>query len=340
MKRRTFLVASGAAAVTASAGCLGDDGEPEHYSTPAAADLDTVVDVQWLEDNLDNVQPLDVRTKADFTNSRIEGAHFFGDDGAEDMNWARAAVETDDGYLPDVEAVAEGAERAGIGRNDDIVFYGTSPDHEVMRASVMFWAAGHEGNTYILDGGYSVWDEADLPTESGDKDHEGGSYDADDVEIGDLIVTHEWLNERIDEDGSEIPLIDARGRDEFLGNVDPGYHHTFEFERFGHIPGATNINHPQNGIGSGDNAYERLRSQEELEELYIDAAGLDPSELTVSYCVSGIRSSPGMFMLTTLGWDDMKMYEGSWRDWGNLPDGEYPYSQEAENIVEHFDNAT
>lgn len=326
--RRTFLIASGTAAVTASAGCLGGD-EPERYTTPAAADFDNVVDTQWLEENIDDVKLLDVRHEDDFTESRIEGAHFFGE--GEDRTYYREFVEADEGYLPDLDAVANVAERAGIDRTDDVVVYENSSNHYAMRTVVMFWAAGHEGNVYMLDGGFPVWDEADGPTASGTPDPEGGTYEVGEVDRN-VIATRDWLHEYVDEDGAEVTLIDQRSGDEHLGNVDPGYHHTYTFERFGHIPGSININHPQNGVGD----YDRLRSQEELEELYIDDAGLDRSEEIVTYCVSGIRSSPGLFVLSQLGFEDVRMYEGSWRDWGNLPVDEYPYSQDPQLIVDTY----
>jgi thiosulfate/3-mercaptopyruvate sulfurtransferase len=56
-----------------------------------------------------------------------------------------------------------------------------------------------------------------------------------------------------------------------------------------------------------------LRSQTELEALY---EGMDPAETTVSYCVSGWRGSFDWLTLTALGYDDVRLYDGSWNEWG------------------------
>ena len=58
---------------------------------------------------------------------------------------------------------------------------------------------------------------------------------------------------------------------------------------------------------------------EQLRALYVDGEGMDPSQPTVAYCRIGERSSHSWFVLThLLGFDDVRNYDGSWTEWGNL----------------------
>ncbi|WIV68200.1 sulfurtransferase [Natrialbaceae archaeon AArc-T1-2] len=313
MKRRTFLVATTAATVTASAGCLGngDDDEPELYTTPAATEFDDVVDVQWLEDNLDDVALLDIREEGDFTVSHIEGAHRLPD-----YEMMRDHYEeTDDGYEASPEVIAGILEDAGISRDDDVVVYGESSNLWETYGIYTLHAIGHDGNVSLLDGGFPVWDEAGGETDSGVPDDGDGSYEPE-LDM-DVIATREYVADHVNEDGADIPIVDNRDPEEYFGqDTDDD-----RFDRHGHVTGAINITFPQNMIEDA----RRLRSPEELEELWFDEAGLDPDEETISYCVSAVRASVGWFVMKQLGWDEVRNYEGSWLDWGTLSDDDGYY---------------
>jgi thiosulfate/3-mercaptopyruvate sulfurtransferase len=56
----------------------------------------------------------------------------------------------------------------------------------------------------------------------------------------------------------------------------------------------------------------------ELKELY-DDAGVIPARDTIAYCRIGERSSHTWFVLKyLLGYDNVKNYDGSWTEWGNI----------------------
>ena len=51
----------------------------------------------------------------------------------------------------------------------------------------------------------------------------------------------------------------------------------------------------------------------------LDDAGVDGDESTITYCRVGERSSIEWFLLhELLGYDDVRNYDGSWTEWGNL----------------------
>jgi len=85
-------------------------------------------------------------------------------------------------------------------------------------------------------------------------------------------------------------------------------------QRAGHIPGAANI--PWSKAANPDDG--TFKSPAELRQLYQEA-GLTPDQEVIAYCRIGERSSHTWFVLTyLLGYQNVKNYDGSWTEWGNL----------------------
>ena len=109
------------------------------------------------------------------------------------------------------------------------------------------------------------------------------------------------------------PLVDVRSPDEFTGKIlaPPGLNETCQ--RGGHIPGASNIPWAQAVNEDGT-----FKSYDELKTLYADQRVTGDTE-TVVYCRIGERSSHSWFVLKyLLGFDQVRNYDGSWTEWGNL----------------------
>ena len=61
-----------------------------------------------------------------------------------------------------------------------------------------------------------------------------------------------------------------------------------------------------------------FKSVDELTKLY-EAHGILPENEVITYCRIGERSSHSWFVLKyLLGYPDVKNYDGSWTEWGNL----------------------
>jgi len=108
-------------------------------------------------------------------------------------------------------------------------------------------------------------------------------------------------------------LVDVRSVDEFTGKIiaPPGMSETAQ--RAGHIPGAANI--PWSQAANEDGTF---KSAEQLKALY-EGKGVKNGEQTIAYCRIGERSSHTWFVLKyLLGYDNVKNYDGSWTEWGNL----------------------
>ena len=125
-----------------------------------------------------------------------------------------------------------------------------------------------------------------------------------------LRADRDYILERLNEDG--FGLVDVRSVPEFTGEViaPPGMSETAQ--RAGHIPGAVNV--PWGTAVNEDGTY---KSREELERLYRDIE--KNSDEIVAYCRIGERSSHTWFVLKhILGYENVRNYDGSWTEWGNL----------------------
>jgi thiosulfate/3-mercaptopyruvate sulfurtransferase len=101
-------------------------------------------------------------------------------------------------------------------------------------------------------------------------------------------------------------LLDVRRDSEFTGEEKRA-------ARGGHIPGAVNILWKEALHDDWT-----LRDADELEEFYTNA-GFGPENSTITYCQAGVRAAFTHLVLTALGHEDVRTYDGSWEEWGNDP---------------------
>jgi thiosulfate/3-mercaptopyruvate sulfurtransferase len=105
---------------------------------------------------------------------------------------------------------------------------------------------------------------------------------------------------------SDVQFVDTRRMSEFEG-VDVAT------QRGGHIPGAVHI---PVALNLRDDTY-TLAAVRERRALY---AGLDPRKETIVYCHTGIRAAMTAAILARLGFRSVRLYHGSWLEYGNHPD--------------------
>jgi len=110
-----------------------------------------------------------------------------------------------------------------------------------------------------------------------------------------------------------VELVDVRSPQEFTGEIlsPPGLPETCQ--RGGHIPGARSITWSKTCNDDGT-----FKSLAELKSLY-QKEGISGTKPVIAYCRIGERSSHSWFVLKyLLGYKDVKNYDGSWTEWGNL----------------------
>src|SRR3954449_3644703 len=199
----------------------------------------------------------------------------------------------------------------GVKSDDTVVLYGGNNNWFAAYAYWYFKLYGH-GDVRLLDGGRKRWelDGRELTTDTPARDKTSYKAKEQDKSI------RAFRDETIQAIGKKN-LVDVRSPDEFSGKISAPAHLPQEQAQVnGHIPTAINV--PWSKAANDDGTF---RSDEELRKLYVEEAGLDTSKPTIAYCRIGERSSHTWFALhELLGETDVKNYDGSWTEWGNMVD--------------------
>ena len=198
----------------------------------------------------------------------------------------------------------------GISNDTSVVLYG---DKNNWFAAYAFWYLniyGHE-DVRLLDGGRQKWIEERRELTTDEAAPEPATYTAKDRDETIRIRRDEVLAGLAD---PAIALVDVRSPQEYSGELmaPPGYEQEGA-SRTGHIPGAQSI--PWATAVRDDGTF---KSTDELEEIY-GAKGITPDQEVRAYCRIGERSAHTWFVLRELlGYENVKNYDGSWTEWGNL----------------------
>ena len=205
---------------------------------------------------------------------------------------------------------AELCEEKGISNDTMVVFYGDKNNWWACYALWVFKLYGHE-KCAVMNGGRTKWMAEGREMTTAVVTYPSGTYHAQ-PEDRSIRAFRGEVQAHFE---AGLPLVDVRSPAEFDGTLlhMPAYPQEGAL-RGGHIPGACNI--PWSRAAREDATF---KSREELEEIYLEEQGLDPRKETVAYCRIGERSSHTWFVLKyLLGFDDVRNYDGSWTEWGNL----------------------
>ncbi|MCS6845196.1 MAG: sulfurtransferase [Caldilineales bacterium] len=199
----------------------------------------------------------------------------------------------------------------GIANDTTVVFYGDKNNWWACYAFWVFQLFGHT-NAKVMDGGRAKWEAEGRPMTKEVPTYPPTQYKAQaraDYKIRafrDQVLAHVQAG---------LPLVDVRSPGEYKGELlhMPNYPQEGAL-RGGHIPGAKNIPWAQAVNPDGT-----FKPAEELRKLYEEQNGLKPDDNIIAYCRIGERSSHTWFVLTyLLGYPNVRNYDGSWTEWGNL----------------------
>ena len=229
--------------------------------------------------------------------------------GAVGWNWTTELCDTLVRDIVPAKKLEELLGRNGIDNKTAIVLYG---DNNNWFAAWAFWQLkiyGHE-DVRIMDGGRKKWlaEGRDLSTET--PSVKAATYKARTPDLSLRAFLPEVQQALA---GKSAALVDVRSPAEFTGEIlaPPGLPETCQ--RGGHIPGAKSIPWGKNCNDDGT-----FKSFDELKALYA-AQGISGDQPVIAYCRIGERSSLTWFaMKYLLGFQNVKNYDGSWTEWGNL----------------------
>ncbi|MDQ7040639.1 MAG: sulfurtransferase [Rhodothermus sp.] len=198
----------------------------------------------------------------------------------------------------------------GIANDTLVVFYGDKHNWWACYAFWVFKLLGHE-RCAIMDGGRQKWIAEGRPLTRVVPSFPRTVYRAREP---DPSIRTFWREVMAHMQAGK-PLIDVRTPAEYRGELVhlPDYPQEGAL-RAGHIPGARNV--PWSLAVREDGTF---KSREELERIYLQEQGLKPDDEVITYCRIGERSSHTWFVLKyLLGFKNVKNYDGSWAEWGNL----------------------
>jgi thiosulfate/3-mercaptopyruvate sulfurtransferase len=269
---------------------------------------DVLVTTEWLAEHLgdDNLVVAEVDENPDL----YEDGHIRG---AVTLHWR------DDLQDPVERDIVERAEferlmgSRGIANDTTVVLYG---DKNNWFAAYAYWYLkiyGHR-DVRIVDGGRQKWIDEGRELTTDTPAPVSASYTASEADES-IRVRRDNVLQGL-ENGGNRALVDVRSPQEYSGELmaPPGYEQEGA-SRTGHIPHAQSIPWAQAVRDDGT-----FKSPDELRELY-SAKGVTPEKEVLAYCRIGERSAHTWFVLRELlGYPDVKNYDGSWTEWGNLVD--------------------
>ena len=273
----------------------------EKYAHP-----DKLVSTDWLAQHLNNHDIVVVESDEDvllYDTGHIPGAIKI--DWHMDLN---DPVTRD--YL-DSEQFAALMASKGITRDTTVVFYGDNFNWWAAYALWVFTLFGHP-DVRLVDGGRKKWIDEGRPLTTDVPKRPRTEYPV--VERNDSAI-RAFRDEVMDHVRAGGKLVDVRSPQEFSGELlhMPDYPQEGSL-RGGHIPGAASV--PWKRAANEDGTF---KSVDELRAIYEAEQGLSSDNDVVAYCRIGERSSHTWFVLQhLLGYENVRNYDGSWTEWGNL----------------------
>ncbi len=263
---------------------------------------DVLVTTQWLAENSSKVRIVE----CDEDVLLYEVGHI---PGAVKLDWHTELNDQDKRDYLDGEQFAELMKGKGIDRSDTIVLYGDRSNWWATYAFWVFKLFGHE-DVRILNGGRAKWIAEGRELTRDVPDSSSVNYPV--VQRDDKTI-RAFRDEVLAHLGK--PLVDVRSKPEYTGERlhMPDYPNEGA-SRGGHIPTAASI--PWSSAILEDETFKDVAA---LKAIYFDATGFNEADDFVAYCRIGERSSHTWFVLKyLLGVKNVRNYDGSWTEWGNL----------------------
>ena len=185
----------------------------------------------------------------------------------------------------------------GVTSEKKIIFYDSVSGMLAARGVWMLMYFSHQ-NVFMLDGGITKWKKENLSLETKANNFKPSKFEG---KVNPKIISgFEHIQDNLD----TLKIIDARSTGEYNGSV-------VRAAQIGHIPNSINIDWNQNISDDGT-----FKNDEELSKMY----DMPKDSEIVTYCQGGYRAANSYLVLKKLGFQNVKVYLGSWGEWGNNMD--------------------
>jgi thiosulfate/3-mercaptopyruvate sulfurtransferase len=270
-----------------------------------------LVDTHWVEENLKDsanvrIAEVDYDPKSNYELGHIPGAVLF--------DWKQDINDPISRNVLTKQACEDLLRKAGVNDDTILILYG---DFNNWFAAFALWVFKYYGykDVRLMNGGRKKWLIEDRTMSKDIPQYSRGNFNASNADNS-IRVYLNYVKESLDNVKKDrAALVDVRGPKEFTGEIlAPPEYPTEHAQRGGHIPGAKNIPWGQ-AVNDNDGTF---KSADELKKLY-ESKGITPEKEVIAYCRIGERSSHTWFVLKyLLGYPDVKNYDGSWTEWGNM----------------------
>jgi thiosulfate/3-mercaptopyruvate sulfurtransferase len=272
-----------------------------------------LVSTEWLEERLgdSSIRVVDCRfafdrdCRLDYEASHIPGAVY--------VNWSSDLTDPEhevEGMIAPAERVAAAMERLGIGDDTTIVAYDQEGGHFAARLWLVLERYGHGEQVRILNGGWTAWLQENRPVADAVPQDIAApvSFTIDPAaERPGIVAGWQDVLAAINDPG--VDIVDVRRRSEFTGEE-------VRAKRGGRIPNARYAFWQDNLDWDGDR---RFRSADDIAARARDA-GISKDTPVITYCQGGVRAAHAAVALMLSGYHNVRVYDGSWAEWGNRDD--------------------
>lgn len=259
----------------------------------------------WLQANLDNpnVRIIDCATLEAYRRAHITGAvqlpvhYYIKENDPEGSDHGTLVMPP-----ADFEALMG---KLGVSNETTVVTY---DDNNALVASRLWWVLKYYGHTNakVLNGGWHRWMTEDRPITFHSTRAPKATFTATPNPA--IYASVGYLKDAHTRPGCQV--LDARTDGEWEGTNDRGN------KRVGHVPGARHLEWLR-FVASDDTR--KFLPADEIQAL-LDEAGIERGKETITYCQGGIRAAHAAFAMELLGYENVRVYDGSMREWANRDD--------------------
>jgi thiosulfate/3-mercaptopyruvate sulfurtransferase len=186
----------------------------------------------------------------------------------------------------------------GVSKDKFVVFYDDISGTSAARGVWLLLYFSHK-RVAMLDGGLNKWKAEGYKTETRTNPFMHSNFNGKpnpNVLTGFVHIKSVIKNKK-------AIMIDARSKDEYEGSA-------IRAAGAGHIPTAINIDWNDNVD------HNVFKSRDKLVQMY---GNIPKDAEVITYCQGGYRAANSFVALKMLGYKNVRMYLGSWGEWGNRP---------------------